>query len=53
VHILKLKTEHAIMVFFFKSNVVDPEAFIYVGKDKVESKVPYTTILMEHPDFFR
>ena len=25
------------MVFYFKSNVVDPPAFIYVGKDKVES----------------
>lgn len=27
------------MVFYFKSNVVDPAAFIYVGKDKVESIV--------------
>lgn len=26
------------MVYYFKSNVVDPAAFIYVGKDKVESK---------------
>ena len=26
------------MVFYFKSTVVDPAAFIYVGKDKVESK---------------
>jgi hypothetical protein len=25
------------MVYYFKSNVVDPPAFIYVGKDKVES----------------
>lgn len=25
------------MVFYFKSNIVDPPAFIYVGKDKVES----------------
>lgn len=26
------------MVYYFKSNVVSPSAFIYVGKDKVESK---------------
>jgi len=26
------------MVFYFKSTVVDPPAFIYVGKDKVESE---------------
>lgn len=26
------------MVYYFTSNVVDPSAFIYVGKDKVESK---------------
>ena len=26
------------MVYYFTSNVVDPAAFIYVGKDKVESK---------------
>lgn len=26
------------MVYYFKSTVVDPPAFIYVGKDKVESK---------------
>lgn len=26
------------MVFYFTSNVVDPSAFIYVGKDKVESE---------------
>jgi hypothetical protein len=25
------------MVYYFESNVVDPSAFIYVGKDKVES----------------
>ena len=25
------------MVFYFTSNVVSPSAFIYVGKDKVES----------------
>lgn len=27
------------MVFYFTSNVVDPPAFIYVGKDKVESSL--------------
>lgn len=26
------------MVYYFTSNVVDPSAFVYVGKDKVESK---------------
>ncbi|KAA8895195.1 hypothetical protein FN846DRAFT_785371 [Sphaerosporella brunnea] len=26
------------MVYYFKSNVVDPPAFIYVGKDKVENE---------------
>lgn len=26
------------MVFYFTSNVVDPPAYIYMGKDKVESK---------------
>lgn len=26
------------MVFYFTSNVVSPAAFIYVGKDKVESQ---------------
>lgn len=25
------------MVYYFKSTAVDPPAFIYVGKDKVES----------------
>lgn len=25
------------MVYYFTSKVVDPPAFIYVGKDKVES----------------
>jgi hypothetical protein len=28
------------MVYYFTSNVVSPDAFIYVGKDKVESKRP-------------
>lgn len=27
----------ATMVFYFTSNVVDPPAFVYVGKDKFES----------------
>lgn len=31
------------MVFYFTSNIVDPPAFIYVGKDKVESK-PHAAI---------
>jgi hypothetical protein len=26
------------MVYYFTSSVVSPEAFIYVGKDKVESE---------------
>lgn len=26
------------MVYYFQSNVIDPPAFIYVGKDKVESR---------------
>ena len=30
------------MVYYFKSNLVDPPAFIYVGKDKEESEFfPY------------
>ena len=28
------------MVYYFKSNVVEPTGFIYVGKDKVESNGP-------------
>ena len=32
------------MVYYFKSNVVEPAAFIYVGKDKVESKVKRTPL---------
>ena len=35
------------MVFYFTSNIVDPPAFIYVGKDKVESK-PDAAICSEH-----
>lgn len=31
-------TELDKMVFYFTSTTVDPPAFIYVGKDKVESK---------------
>jgi hypothetical protein len=26
------------MVFYFTSNVVDPPAYVYVGKDKFESE---------------
>lgn len=33
------------MVFYFISNVVDPPAYIYMGKDKVESRTtPKRTI---------
>jgi predicted ribosome quality control (RQC) complex YloA/Tae2 family protein len=32
------------MVYYFTSNVVSPSAFIYVGKDKVESKEFYFLI---------
>jgi hypothetical protein len=28
------------MVLYFTSNIVEPAAFIYVGKDKVESTAP-------------
>lgn len=28
------------MVYYFTSNVVKPSAYIYVGKDKVESAIP-------------
>ena len=28
------------MVYYFKSNIVKPAAYIYVGKDKVESATP-------------
>jgi hypothetical protein len=31
------------MVYYFTSNVVTPSAFIYVGKDKVESACYYGT----------
>jgi hypothetical protein len=27
------------MVYYFTSNTVSPAAFIYVGKDKVESEI--------------
>lgn len=37
-------SERATMVYYFTSNVVDPPAFIYVGKDKVESQFNYVTI---------
>lgn len=32
------------MVYYFKSTVVDPPAFIYVGKDKVESEYSPTLL---------
>ena len=32
------------MVYYFTSNVVTPAAFIYVGKDKFESKLPRARI---------
>lgn len=32
------------MVFYFTSNIVKPAAYIYVGKDKVESATPASTI---------
>lgn len=35
------RVEATNMVFYFTSNVVSPAAYIYMGKDKVESK--------EHP----
>lgn len=28
------------MVYYFTSNIVKPAAYIYVGKDKVESTTP-------------
>jgi hypothetical protein len=33
----KLPARLSIMVYYFTSNTVTPSAFIYVGKDKVES----------------
>lgn len=33
------------MVYYFTSNTVTPSAFIYVGKDKVESKTPLPLML--------
>ncbi|KAG0136554.1 hypothetical protein HOY82DRAFT_479003 [Tuber indicum] len=39
------------MVYYFTSNIVDPPAFIYVGKDKVEStQLPRLQILKFHAD---
>jgi len=34
------------MVYYFTSNVVSPAAFIYVGKDKVESRLRYVEFLL-------
>jgi hypothetical protein len=33
------------MVYYFTSNTVSPAAFIYVGKDKVESQSAYSSPL--------
>ena len=41
------------MVLYFTSNVVSPAAFIYVGKDKVESEAAFSSmheILPRHHD---
>jgi hypothetical protein len=32
------------MVYYFSSNIVTPAAYIYVGKDKVESKFVHAFI---------
>lgn len=34
------------MVYYFSSNTVSPAAFIYVGKDKVESEQPFAFVLL-------
>lgn len=39
VHYVRISGRSPKMVYYFKSNVEDPPAFIYVGKDKVESKM--------------
>jgi len=38
------------MVYYFKSSVVDPAAFIYVGKDKVESLQDLLDIRYSHTE---
>lgn len=34
---VEILVSHSSMVYYFTSKVVDPAAFIYVGKDKFES----------------
>ena len=42
------------MVFYFTSNIVKPSAYIYVGKDKVESATPILPILViDHANCLR
>jgi hypothetical protein len=36
------------MVYYFTSNVVKPSAYIYVGKDKVESATPALPTHLKH-----
>lgn len=36
------------MVYYFTSNVVKPSAYIYVGKDKVESATPAQPTCLKH-----
>jgi len=37
------------MVYYFTSNIVKPSAYIYVGKDKVESAIPASPICLHMP----
>jgi hypothetical protein len=36
------------MVYYFTSNAVKPSAYIYVGKDKVESAIPASPTHLKH-----
>ena len=36
------------MVYYFTSNAVKPSAYIYVGKDKVESATPAPPTCLKH-----
>jgi len=36
------------MVYYFTSKIVDPAAFIYVGKDKVESPLISTLTTIQY-----
>lgn len=40
---IDLPSSHRPMVYYFKSAVVDPPAFLYMGKEKVESEYPRMT----------